>query len=555
MKMEGVTPIPEDFAARYRTLGYWEDRPLIATYEVAFERYADRVAIVAGDDAITYAEVAERSMRIARHLCGMGYRPGDTVVMQLPNIPEFVYLYLALQHLGCIPLMALPAHREHEIGHYLEFVDAKAYAIAAGGSFDFQQFAADLVARRGQVEHVLVAGPNVRDGLVSLADLLAAEPAAAASDVRAVTASIDPDEPCTFQLSGGTTGVPKVIPRSHNDYTYNTHAIARHNSIHEDARLLVCLPIAHNFPLACPGIAGFFFNGQQVVLSTSTRPADLFNLIERHRITHVEMVPALIIRCLNDGGWTSHDLTSVEVVNAGGQKFQSETKHRTETMFPRAKVQEIFGMAEGLLFISRLEDPDEVRWETVGRPVSPHDEVMIVDDDGHELPAEEMGEMICRGPYTLRGYFKADEYNERAFTPDGFFRTGDLMRRRRDGNYVVEGRKKDLINRGGEKISAEDVEAVILTHPVVRNVAAVPMPDDVLGERMCAFVILESGAKLSLEDLNVHLASNGVAKFKHPERLELVDEFPLSPFGKVQKNVLAKRVAESISSVPDSTRR
>ena len=157
--------------------------------------------------------------------------------------------------------------------------------------------------------------------------------------MRAVTGRIDPDEPCTFQLSGGTTGVPKVIPRTHNDYRYNTVAIAAHNAIDGDARLLVCLPIAHNFPLACPGIAGFFFAGRPVVLSTSTNPADLFALIDRHRITHLEMVPALVIRCLEDPALAHADLSSVRVINTGGQKFQTETKHRAEAAFrgPRSK--------------------------------------------------------------------------------------------------------------------------------------------------------------------------------------------------------------------------
>ena len=390
--------------------------------------------------------------------------------------------------------MALPPHREHEIGSYLDVTGARAYAIASGtGSFDFQRLAAVVSERYGHVQHVFVAGEDVDPRFVSINDLLATKPRATEADVRTITERIDPDEPCTFQLSGGTTGVPKVIPRTHNDYRYNTMAIAAHNAIDDDARLLVCLPIAHNFPLACPGIAGFFFAGRPVVLSTSTNPADLFELIDRHRITHLEMVPALVIRCLDDPAIAHADLSSVRVINTGGQKFQTETKHRAEAAFRAAKVQEVFGMAEGQLFISRLDEPDDVRWETVGRPVGPDDEVLLVDNDGRPVPPGEMGELICRGPYTIRGYLNADEHNARAFTADGFYRTGDVMRRRPDGNYVVEGRMKDLINRGGEKISAEEVEDLALGHPAIRNIAAVAMPDEVLGERMCAFVILQPG--------------------------------------------------------------
>ncbi|MET0577737.1 MAG: AMP-binding protein [Ilumatobacteraceae bacterium] len=549
--MKGVVPIPPDFAARYRAAGHWTDRPLIEAYETAFTQHADDLAVVAGDDQFTFRRVGEQAMRVARHLLDLGYGPGDVVVVQLPNIPEFIVLYLALQHLGCVPLMALPPHREHEIGSYLAVTEARAYAIASGwGSFDFQRFADDLTEQHGHVQHVLVAGENVDPRFVSINGLLATTPRATEADVRAVTARIDPDEPCTFQLSGGTTGVPKVIPRTHNDYRYNTVAIAAHNAIDDDARLLVCLPIAHNFPLACPGIAGFFFAGRPVVLSTSTNPADLVALIDRHRITHLELVPALVIRCLDDPALAHADLSSVRVINTGGQKFQTETKHRTEAAFPRAKVQEVFGMAEGQLFISRLDDPDDARWETVGRPVGPDDEVLLVDDDGRRVPPGQMGELLCRGPYTIRGYLSADEHNARTFTPDGFYRTGDVMRRRPDGNYVVEGRMKDLINRGGEKISAEEVEDLALGHPAIRNIAAVAMPDDVLGERMCAFVILQPGASLDLDELGRFLTEHGVARFKHPERLELVDEFPLSPVGKVQKKQLAARLAVEAAARP-----
>lgn len=472
-------------------------------------------------------------------------------MVQLPNIPEFILVYLALQHLGCVPLMALPAHREHEIGNYLEVTGAKAYVVATGvGSFDFQHMAAEVTSRHGRAEHAFVAGDDVDPQFISLNRLLGTDPRASDAEVRAITDSIDPDEPCTFQLSGGTTGVPKVIPRTHNDYRYNTEAIAAHNAIDGDSRLLVCLPIAHNFPLACPGVAGFFFAGRPVVLATSTTPADLFELIERHRVTHLEMVPALVIRCLNDPALADADLSSVKVINTGGQKFQPETKHRAEAAFSGAKVQEVFGMAEGQLFISRLDDPDDARWETVGRPVGPDDEVLIVDDDGRPVPVGEMGELICRGPYTIRGYLHAEDHNARAFTPDGYYRTGDVMRQRPDGNYVVEGRQKDLINRGGEKISAEEVEDIALSHPAIRNIAAVPMPDEVLGERMCAFVILHTGASLDLDELCRFLSERGLARFKRPERLEIVDQFPLSPVGKVQKKALAACLTLASSAGP-----
>jgi non-ribosomal peptide synthetase component E (peptide arylation enzyme) len=205
-------------------------------------------------------------------------------------------------------------------------------------------------------------------------------------------------------------------------------------------------------------------------------------------------------------------------------------------------------MAEGMLMFARLDDPEEVRMETVGRPLSPDDEVRLVDDEDNEVSPGAVGELLARGPYTLRGYFGVPEYNARQFTSDGFYRSGDLMRLHHTGNYIVEGRKKDLINRGGEKISAEEVENLILTHPAVQNVACVPMPDPILGERMCAYVILRPGRSLDLPDLARYLLEQEIAKHKLPERLEAVDEFPLSPFGKVSKKDLTERITRLVQA-------
>jgi 2,3-dihydroxybenzoate-AMP ligase len=280
-----------------------------------------------------------------------------------------------------------------------------------------------------------------------------------------------------------------------------------------------------------------------VVLSGSTRAEDAFPLIERHRVTHVAAVPALYIRWLADPAARDFDLTSVLLLQSGGQRLQPEVRRRMAETFTSAFVQENFGMSEGTLFFVRREDPEEVRMETVGTPVSPDDEVRLTDEEGREVPDWEVGELTVRGPYTLCGYYRAPDYNARQFTPDGFYRSGDLMRRHPSGAYIVEGRIKDLVNRGGEKISAEEVENLILTHPAVRNVACIPLPDPVLGERMCACVIPREWAALTLDELTSHLLGLGMAKFKLPERLELMDDFPLSAFGKVSKKTLVERLS------------
>ena len=531
--LDGVVPFPPEDAARWRAKGYWQDKPLREEFAAVFARFAPRVALIDGERSYTYGEVDALSTRLALNLLALGMKPLDRAVLALPNVAEFVILYFALQKIGAVPIAALATHRYAEVSQFVRIAQAAACFYPERQS----DFAFEPMVRRVQDE-----SPCLKHcvSLGQLRDLIAREPQRPDADLASIR--IDPTDPCIFQLSGGTTGIPKLIPRTHNDYAYNSKTAAPVCGVTGDSVLLLALPIAHNLPLACPGIQGYFFNGGKVVLSPTTRPEDMLPLVERHRVTHIKVVPALLIRLINSPGIGKYDLASVRVIQSGGQRMQPEVRLKTQALIPSAFVQENFGMSEGMLFFVRLDDPDEVRLETCGRPICPDDEVRLCDDEGREVPPGEVGELTCRGPYTLRGYYGVPEYNARQFTPDGFYRSGDLMRLHPSGNYVVEGRKKDLINRGAEKISAEEIENLILQHPAVQNVACVPVPDPDLGERMCACVILRRGGTLTLGELVEFLKEKEIAKFKLPERLAVFEDFPVSTFGKVSKKALAETV-------------
>jgi len=545
--LEGFTPIPPEFAARYRDKGYWLDKPMGEYFRELFDRWGDRIAVVSGSERVTYRDLGDRVDHLACHLLDLGIAPLDRVVVQLPNRIEFIYLYFALLRVGAIPLLALPPHRGHEIGHFVRFTDAVGYAAAdREGDFSFLEMASGLQEQNAGLRHLFILGEDLPPGAHSIPLLMRTRPRTSRSVLDSFR--VNPDEPAVFQLSGGTTGIPKIIPRTHNDYIFNSVGCSAANDMRQDDCLLVCLPIGHNFPLASPGIQGMFIRGGRVVLASSPRASSVFPLIEKERVTHVELVPAILIRLLHDESLREHDLSSLRIINTGGQRLQPETSALAEKLIPSCTVQEVFGMAEGLVTFNRLTDPPEIRYETVGPSWCEDDEVRILDDEGHDVPPGMVGELAVRGPYTLRGYFKVPEVNARSFTPDGFYLSGDLMRSHPSGGFVVEGRKKDLINRGGEKISAEEVENLLLGHPDVRNVACVPMPDPILGERTCAFVIPAQDAHITLEDLTSYLTGLGLAKFKLPERLELVNEFPLSPFGKVSKKDLAVEIVRVVAA-------
>ena len=551
--LDGVVPFPPEFAKRYREKGYWLDKTLAQEYRIAFEKYADRIALIDRDRSITNSELDRMSDNLALNLLEIGFHPLDRVVVQLPNVSEFVVLYLALQKIGCIPIAALMPHRFAEISQFVELSGAAACVVPdQQGDFDYCAMVERIRQKVPKLRHGIVLGP-ARPGFLSLPDMIAKPsslPPSALSEIH-----IDPVDPAIFQLSGGTTGIPKLIPRSHNDYAYNSKVASSVCAVGEDSVLLVILPIAHNLPLACPGIQGFLFHGGRAVLSTSPRPEDVCALIEKHRVTHIKVVPALLIRLLHDPAVSRHDLSSLKIIQSGGQSMLPEVRLLSKRLIPSAFVQENFGMSEGLLMFVRLDDPLDVSQETVGRPVCPDDEVRLLDDDDREILGGEVGELCCRGPYTLRGYFGVPEYNARTFTSDGFYRSGDLMRRHKSGNYVVEGRKKDLINRGGEKISAEEIENLILSHPSVKNVSCVPVPDPVLGERMCACVLLRENAQLSLDELKTFLLAKEIAKYKLPERLEIMQDFPLSPFGKVSKKTLTEMISHKMVGEQKEQRR
>jgi 2,3-dihydroxybenzoate---[aryl-carrier protein] ligase len=543
--LEGVVPFPPEFARHYRERGYWIGKSLAQEYRIVFDKYEERVALLDRDRSITYGELDRMSDNLALNFLEIGLRPLDRVVVQLPNVAEFVVLYLALQKIGGIPIAALIPHRFAEISQFVELSGAKACVVPGQhGDFDYCAMVERIRQKSSTLRYGIVLGP-ARPGFLSLYDMIATPSALPASKLSEI--KIDPTDPAIFQLSGGTTGIPKLIPRTHNDYAYNSKVASRVCAVGEDSILIVILPIAHNLPLACPGIQGFLFNGGRVVLSTSARPEEVCALIEKHRVTHIKVVPALLIRLLHDPAVARHDLSSLKIIQSGGQSMLPETRALAKKLIPSAFVQENFGMSEGLLMFVRLDDPEDVARETVGRPVCPDDEVRLLDDDDREIFGGEVGELCCRGPYTLRGYFGVPEYNARTFTSDGFYRSGDLMRRHPSGNYIVEGRKKDLINRGGEKISAEEIENLILSHPSVKNVACIPVPDPVLGERMCACVILRDSAKLNFDNLKHFLLGKEIAKYKLPERLELMADFPLSPFGKVSKKTLTEMVSRKMA--------
>ncbi len=537
------TLYPAEFAQRYRDAGYWTDETFARFLPARAEQFGDRVAVTgAGEgDAVrtlTYRQLSANADVLAAGLLRLGVRAGDRVVLQLPNMPEYVEMLFAVFTIGALPVFALPAHRRAEVSYFCEFTDAAAYVIAdRHAGFDYRTLAREIVAGSERPPLVIVVGEAGDDpGFVPLSELRTATPD---PGDRAEPA---PDDVAFLQLSGGTTGRSKLIPRTHTDYLYSVRASAEICGLDPDTRMLVSLPAAHNFPMSSPGILGVLHAGGRVVMAPDPTPSTSFELIERERITIASLVPPLALTWMSSPARAKHDLSSLELLQVGGAKFGAEAARRVRDELG-CRLQQVFGMAEGLVNYTRHDDPDDVVVTTQGRPISPDDEVLVVDDHDRPVAVGVVGNLLTRGPYTIRGYYAAPEHNRASFTEDGFYRTGDRVRLTETGHIVVEGRAKDQINRGGEKVAAEEVENHLLAHPAVRDVAVVSKPDAYLGERTFAFVVGEGTPPRAVE-LRVFLRERGLAAYKIPDGFRFVDEFPVTGVGKVSRTEL-RRALES----------
>lgn len=540
-------PYPEDAVSRYRGAGLWGGDTIATEFHRIALRHPGRDAVVATEGRLTFAELDRRTDLLAAGLVGLGLRPGDPVLFQVTNRLDAVVAWYGVLKAGLVPVATLAAHRGHEIGEISRRVGAVAHLVEAGlRGFDLVGFAEEQRRDHPTLRHVLVLGDDPRG--VSLTALgRDHDTAAARALVERIQADIDPDAVAAFQLSGGTTGVPKVIPRLHAEYWYNAAEYARSWGWTAQTRVAHLIPIIHNAGIVC-AVHGPHSVGACLVLGTPDLDESL-PLMAREGATHV---------LLGHGHYRA----------VAHPEFDAATRAVTQVVLSGSKVPpalfealearglwsgQLFGMGEGLFLTTRPGAPREARLTTVGTPLSALDEARILDPDSEADVAEgEVGELCARGPYTLPGYFDAPEHNARAFTSDGFYRTGDLASFVRiDGErYVsIEGRLKDLINRGGEKINAEEVELLLLRHPRITAAAVVPMPDRRLGERTCAYVVVD-GAELTLSEVREHFAALQVAKFKWPERLEHLPDIPRTLVGKTDKKRLAADIARKVSAVP-----
>jgi len=544
--LEGFNGYNKEDADKYNRLRWWLGLTWGDLLDKASDLYPNKVALVDDTGSLTYGQVRENVDRLAIGFMDIGIANGDFVLVQLPNWHEFIYSFFALQKIGAIVVLLIPRHTQTEINHFCGLTNATAWILPEKyGKIDYSPVIDDVLKENPQLKERLISvRGSGSDRFISLEKLISDADPSEDNLRRLEDRRPDPMDVAQIMPTGGTTGLPKASPRTHNSYINNIEYHARSWEITSEDTMMVITPVGHGMALHW-GIGGALFNYAKLVLLGSTKPVDVCEAIQREKVTAMPTVPAILTMILNMEDFEKYDLSSLKKVSVGGAP---STPDLVRTVHNKLGCKFIngFGSVEGTIASTRFEDSVETTCFSIGKPDCPYDILKIIDPDGKEVPVGEEGELVSKGPGVFTGYFKSSEENKEIFTKDGYFRTGDLAKIDEAGIISITGRIKDIIIRGGENISAGDIENRVSEHPGVKDVAVVGMPDEVLGERICAYIQPVQEIELTFDEIISFLKENGASVLQLPERIEFVYSIPLTKIGKADKKALREDIKKHI---------
>jgi len=545
--LDGFTPFRTEDVESYKRLGWWGDLTFGDILDRAADRYPDKEAFVDGDSRLTFAQARDRVNRLAVSLMNMGIKPMDRVLVQLPNWNEFVSVYFALQKIGAIDVLLIDRYRPYEINYLIRLTGATTWILPwKYRKTDYLPIVKEVLKESPQMKHVILArGEGQRDypcleALIEKAELTE-------KNLSALTQRRpDPMQVSHMGPTGGTTGLPKVVPRTHNDLICGSEHAARAWKMGATDICLLVGPIGHDLTFT-KGFLGTSLTYGKTVFLDSTELDDICRTIEKEKVTALVWVPTLARRLVGFESLGNYDLNTLKKMHCGGgaslPDLIKDVREKLKCTFFNG-----YGGTEGMTTLTRSDDDLETLFTTVGKPTCPYDSYKLVDRDGKELPANTPGELLIKGPGIFTGYYRNPEENEKMFDKDGYFRTGDVAKIDPNGNVALVGRIKEMINRGGESISAVEVEKLISDHPGVAFVAAIPMPDPEMGERVCAYIQPRQGTRLQFNDILSFLKERKASVLHFPERIEFIDTMPFTKAEKIDKMALVKDIKEKIES-------
>jgi cyclohexanecarboxylate-CoA ligase len=506
----------------------------------ARERPDDRAVVEVGEGgalkALSFGELEQAAARWAALLLELGVKPGEPVAYQLPNLLEFVAISLGALRIGAICEPLMPIFRERELEFMLRASDTRVLIVPLEfRGHDHAAMAHGLKTTVASLAHILTIPYDTPESGVSRA-----------SESPGAGTGTGPTPELSAQLlfTSGSTGEPKGVLQTHRSLNQAARMHIRHFGLTAEDVIYIPSPLAHQ--------TGFLYGmwialmlGVPQVVQTSWEAEVGFDAMQATGVTFVQAATPFLADLVRVAAERGETLEALKTFVAAGTAIPRELARTGRTALG-ADVGGAFGTTESCLGAAFVpgEDPDRA-WSTDGRALEGIT-LRIVDDAGNELASGEEGNFEVLTPTMFEGYLNRPEPTAAAVTADGYYRTGDLARIDADGYLKITGRVKDVINRGGEKVPVVEVEQVLYRHPAVREVAIVAMPDERLGERACAFVVLTPGEQLDFEKMQQYLDAQRVSKPYWPERLEIVEQLPYTPSGKIQKFVLRDQIAAQL---------
>ena len=549
--LEGFIPYSPELIRKYTENGAWEHLTYGDLLDRASAQSPNKIAVIDERTSITYRELREQADRFAISLIELGVKPHNRIIIQLPNRYEFVVAFYGMQKMGAVPVLAVPRHGHQEISTFLRLTNAVGWVVPVrDGKLEFQPMINEIRSEFDSLKYVIMPedGDPLPSFSLSMNKLIRDISLDEYASNYLERFRPDPNDVAVLIPTGGTTGLPKMVPRTHNSLIVSNRYISE-KSAGPDAKLLQASPVGH--AMAMQGAVNCaMFRGVTLVLQGVPRPTEILETIQREKVTLAIMVPTQLEGVVNHPDLEKYDVSSLRVIGTTGAGLPMEVAQKTVGYFGKLGCKfsgNALGASEGLVAMGDLDDPLETKLRTVGRCVTAGSHYKVIDEEERELPVNTEGELVAKGPEVFTGYYKTTkDENKSIFTHDGYYRTGDLARIDENGYITITGRKKDVIIRGGETLVPSEMETLIRRHPSVEQAAVVGMPDPKMGERSCAYVVTKPGKDFGFEEMINFLKSQGAGVLLLPERLEIIDTFPQTGVGKIDKKALRRDIESKL---------
>ena len=547
--LEGAVPYPEELIRTYVQGGWWLNRTFGDVLDSTVARHPDKIGVIDDQATLTFEQVKAKVDRLALAFLALGIKQYDRILFQLPNRHEFIIGFYAAHRIGAVPVLSVARQEYQEISYFCKVAEPAAWLVPLrDGNREFKPLVERIRAENPVLKHVIMpeAGEALPAGALSMRELIGKVAIENYPPDYLMGFRPDPNDIALILTTGGTTGLPKLVPRTHNSYLTNIRYTHLSDSDHDVFGLVT--PIGHS--MAHQGALGAtFLLGGTLVLVGVPRAKEILEAVQKWRITSMGVVPTQLEDMISQPNFGSYDLSSLRSLRTAGAALRPEVADKARELFGKYPTKLFgggeFGSSEGPFAGPRLGGPPPPRG-SVGVPKCEGDHWKAIDDEEQALPPGVEGELVAKGPCVFTGYYKSEAENHDIFTHDGYYKMGDLGKVDAQGNIFITGRKKDIIQRGGEGIMPRQIEDLLHQLPGVQQVAVVAMPDARLGEKACAYVVLKPGASLSFDQMVRALRELGASVLLLPERLEIVDALPKSSIGKTDKAALRKDIAAKL---------